>query len=227
MFLLSLLPATYQKISHHGYNFALNEKHDPGFLIVSPAYPDLCFTVFDTDIEYRHVYSINLAPASLETLEYQIFHSYYRVIDRGVWFEWVRKLEKPRALLTKEENDTGIERIQVIANGLEIHGTKALIESDELFKIVRLKGTNLFNIMSNGKCLTVADYKNEARDAIPMFFRMCNESIEQEFTFVSILKAVCLMHSETLCAWDDEMALEIAEATVSKRIKMMENGMVS
>ncbi|KAM0672994.1 hypothetical protein GVAV_003569 [Gurleya vavrai] len=120
------------------------------------------------------------------------------------------------------EDDTGVERIQVIANGLEIHGTKKLIESDQLFKIIGVDGTKFFNIMSNGKCLSVADYKNLERNAVPMFFRICDNSIEQEFTFVSILKAACLMRSETLCTWDDENAIEIAEQTVYNRILKME-----
>ncbi|KAM0677820.1 hypothetical protein BDAP_001671 [Binucleata daphniae] len=213
---------TFTKISHHGLNFALNEKHDPGFLVVSPAYPDLCFTVFDADTEHRSTYAINMAQASLETLEYQIFHSYYRVVDRGVWFEWVRKLDKHRDVIMEQDDDTGVERIQVIASGLEIHGTKKLIESDQLFKIIGVDETNFFNIMSNGKCLTMADYRNVERDAYPLFFRPCTGSIEQEFTFVSILKAVCLMGSETLCAWDDEDALEIAEQNVHERILKME-----
>lgn len=209
-------------ISHHGQNFALTEKHDPGFLIVSPAYPDLCFTVFDADTEHRSTYSVNLANASLETLEYQIFHSYYRVVDRGVWFEWVRKLDKHRSVIMEEDDDTGVERIQVIASGLEIHGTKKLIESDQLFKLVGIEGTDFFNIMSNGRCLTAADYKNIERDAVPLFFRPCNDAMEQEFTFVSILKAVCLMGSDTLCAWDDENAMEIAQQNVRRRILKME-----
>ncbi|KAM0673508.1 hypothetical protein GVAV_003201 [Gurleya vavrai] len=225
MFLLNFLLIThpiFSRISHHGLNFALHEKHDPGFLIISPAYPDHCFTVFDADTEHRPFYSVNLALATLETLEYQIFHSYYRLIDRGVWFEWVRKVDKHREIIMEEEDDTGVERIQVIANGLEIHGTKKLIESDQLFKIIGVDGTKFFNIMSNGKCLSVADYKNLERNAVPMFFRICDNSIEQEFTFVSILKAACLMRSETLCTWDDENAIEIAEQTVYNRILKME-----
>lgn len=203
-------------IDHHGFNFSLYEKNDPGFVITSAAFPDHVFTIFDVENFKRQTLPVNLAPVNEVNLKNQIFHAYYRKRDHGVWFEWERT--KDLYMKAYSHNNSELDVAKVIASGLEVHATRKLIESDQLFLMEKIPGSPYFRIRSNNRCLTVGDYKNNNRDAFPLIFISCNEDIEQEFAFVSVLKTVCMLGLENLCGRDEQSSITTAEDILRKKL---------
>lgn len=205
-------------IDHHGFNFSLYEREDPGFLIVSAAYPDHVFTIFDVENTHRQIMPVNLAEISEQNLMYQIFHGYFRKKDKGVWLEWSRSRDIDHDAYW--HNGT-LEKVQVIASGLEIHATRKLIESDQLFTVQMIEGSNFIKFISNERCLTVSGYKNQNRNSYPLLFKHCDDSIEQEFAMISVMKAVCLLGMENLCGIDERDSVQKAEEIVERKKRSM------
>lgn len=206
-------------IDHHGFNFSLYETTDPGFVITSAAFPDHVFTIFDVENYKRQILPINLAMVSEINLKNQIFHAYFRKRDRGVWFEWERT--KDIYMKAYSNDSSELETAKVIASGLEVHATRRLMQSDQLFMMQKINGSPYFRIKSNGRCLTVADYKNNNRNAYPLIFISCNEDIEQEFSFVSVLKTVCLLGLENLCGRDEQASITTAEDIIRQKVESL------
>lgn len=204
----------HEKVSrlpdHHGFNFSLYEVQDPGFLIVSAAFPDRAFTIYDTHNPMKRTLLLNLGLATENNLKYQVFHGYYRKKDMGVWFEWQST--------TEDQIDTDLDVVYVIASGLEMHGTRELLENDLNFFMEEVTGSNFFRIKANHRCLTVGKSYNQARDSWPLVFMTCDGSLEQEFRLVSVMKAACLLGIESMCGGDEQTQITNAEGVVGKKL---------
>lgn len=206
-------------IDHTGFNFSLYESNNPGFVITSAAYPDHVFTIYNVENAKRNILPVNLAPVTEKDLKNQIFHAYFRKKDHGVWFEWERTRDRYMKAYSHDKSE--LESAKVIASGLEMHATRKLIESDQLFLMQKVKGSPYFKIKMNNRCLTVASFKNINRNAYPLLFVSCNEDIEQEFSLVSVIKTVCMLGIENLCGRDEQASVTKAQDILRSKIESL------
>ncbi|EJW01601.1 hypothetical protein EDEG_03859 [Edhazardia aedis USNM 41457] len=214
----------------------LHESLNPPILIVNQLYGDRALTVYGTHKPITQIFPANLGKVTPELLPFQILRSYYRPSDQGIWFEWTLEKVIVDSLLNENvnidesvrlsksfmsNNSLSENKVYLIASGSEIHGTRVLRETDMLMELTKVPDNmRYFNLMKDDTlCLTVGEY-HEARDSYGLLFKPCDMSPSQNFTFVSLMKAVCILGFDNICD-NTEGAIAKAEDIAKSRIEIL------
>eukprot|EP00866_Antonospora_locustae_P002193 jgi/Antlo1/2193/970 len=197
MLVYLLLASSKVLFPHLEGNTSLYSTGDPGLLLVNVKYPDKPLTLFDYVRKKQNVLPVGLHAVDDDVLRFQVWHTYYE--DRGKKF-WL-ELEYDQSIKV----NPGGNMLQGYRGRTDSPSMNAVMINDRYFKIV-----------SGGLCLEVETTKSVYRDAYPLKFRRCADVDLQAFTFVSKMKALCVLQNE-LCP-NDKDDVYAAEAIALNRL---------
>lgn len=191
MLVYLLVVSTKVLFPHLEGNTSLYSTGDPGLLLVNVKYPDKPLTLFDYVKRRQNVLPVGLHTVDDDVLRFQVWHTYYGGRGKKFWLE-----------LEYDQNvkvSPGGNMLQAFRGRISSPSMNAVMINDRYFKIV-----------SGGLCLEVETTKSVYRDAYPLKFRRCADVDLQTFTFVSKMKALCVLQNE-LCPndKDDVYAAEV------------------
>lgn len=196
--LVYLLLATSKVLFPHlEGNTSLYSTGDPGLLLVNVKYPDRPLTLFDYVKKAQNVLPVGLHEVDEDVLRFQVWHTYYENSRKRFWLE-----------LEFDQN------IKACPGGNMLQGTRGKIGSPSMNAV--MINDRYFKIMSGELCLEVETTKSLYRDAYPLKFKHCADIDLQAFTFVSKMKALCVLQNE-LCP-NDKDDVYAAEAIALKRL---------